>query len=642
MKILTVIPFEKGPFGEELTYFSAQEVALGSIVEVPLRNKKILGFVIASDDVSTAKSEVKDLDFNLKKISGVKENSIFSHNYFQAILETSKYFAQPANNSIASLTPALLRDNYDLVSTWSHSNKRNTIEGTDKIRIEKLLLQTDFESRISFYKTLIRGNFAKKQSVFIVLPTEIDVIEFEELLGKGIEQFTFAFYGNMKTKKAINKLEKSLTMEHAVLIIGTPMYLSLPRNDISTIILEKESSPAYKMQFPPYLDLRIFTEVFASLSGSKLYFADTLLRFETFARKDIDDLVETSPLSFRLNFPGEIKFIPRITERNKRQFSIFTDDNIAEIEKAVTRHENIFVFSLRKGLATYTICRDCNDIVSCDKCRAPLVLYQSRDGKKRMFICNRCSTEKDPETTCALCGSWNLMPLGIGADGVYEELKKNFPKTKIFKLDKEEVTTAKDARAIVKEFENSKGAILLGTQMALFYLRKKVSSSIIASFDTLWSIPNFLMGEKVMHLLQEILERTSKQVIIISKNIDDPILVALQNENLLSYARSELNDRKSLSYPPYMRFIKISHNGSKEEAQQVKTFLERVFGEFGIETFRSFSNGKYNTSGIIRLDRKSWSLPALTSGGNIDMKLFKNIRALPTEFAISIDPENIL
>lgn len=68
----------------------------------------------------------------------------------------------------------------------------------------------------------------------------------------------------------------------------------------------------------------------------------------------------------------------------------------------------------------------------------------------------------------SICGSWNLFPHGIGNDGVYEEIKKNFPKTKIFKLDKEEVDSAKGADEIITEFEENKGAILIGTQMALF------------------------------------------------------------------------------------------------------------------------------------------------------------------------------
>ena len=68
------------------------------------------------------------------------------------------------------------------------------------------------------------------------------------------------------------------------------------------------------------------------------------------------------------------------------------------------------------------------------------------------------------------------MPLGIGTDTVFEEIKINFPrktKNKIFKLDRESVKTNKEAEKILKEFEKNSGSILIGTEMAFFYLKEK-------------------------------------------------------------------------------------------------------------------------------------------------------------------------
>lgn len=647
MKILTVVPFEKGPFKEDLTYFSAKDVSPGSIVKVTLRSKTLLGLVVTSDDASEAKGMLKELDFNLKKILEVKENLLFRNEYINAILSTSDYFASKRNDAVTALIPSVLKDEYDKIVKWipEKEEKEEISKKPSDIRAEKLLFQTDFESRISFYKTLIRGSFAQKKSIFIVLPTDMEVKNFESLLSKGIEQFTFSFSGTIKSKKSLDKLHAMLRMEHPVLIVGTPQYLALPRFDFKTIILESERSNAYKMQFAPYFDLRIFVEIFASMLGTRLILGDTLLRFETYARKELDDWSEVSPLSFRTNFEGEIEMIPRETERNKRSFSVLTENNIENIKEILAKNENVFIFSLRKGLATYTICRDCNDIVLCDICNAPVVLYLSRDGQKRIFTCNRCQNQKDPDTRCTLCGSWNLLPLGIGTDTIHEELKNHFPKNKIWKLDRTVVRSPKEAEEMIEQFQAHSGGILLGTQLALFYLKKKVPYSMIASFDTLWSIPNFLMGEKIIELLFLFMEKTEKKLIIISKNINDPALLAIKNENLLAYVREELSDRKTLGYPPYQRFIKITHTGIKEESQEVKKFLGELFVNYDIDIFGSPTNGdknKYTSNILIKLDRKSWSLPSLTLGGKIDQELLNKIRTLPKIFSINIDPENIL
>ena len=647
MKILTVIPFEKRPFGENLTYFSAKDIAVGSIVNVTLRGRVLLALVVGTEDAASAKGELKELDFNLKKILEVKENSIFQGTYLDAILQTSDYFAARKNDAVSALIPTILKEEHDKIAKWIPEKVEAVLSSKriSDIRTEKLLLQNSFEDRISFYKTLIRGSFAEKKSIFIILPTEAEVRNFETLLSKGIEQFTFSFYGGLTSKKSLDKIKNMLALEHPVLLVGTPQYLSLPRLDLKTIILESERSSAYKMQFTPFFDLRIFVEVFASLLGTRLILADTLLRFETYARKELDDLGDISPLSFRSNFEGEIEMIERETERNKRSFSVLTESNIQSIKEVLDKKENIFVFALRKGLATYTVCRDCNDIVLCDTCNAPVVLYLSRDGKKRIFSCNRCQTQKDPDTRCALCGSWNLLPLGIGTDTVEQELRAHFPKTKIWKLDKTSVKNAKEAMALVEEFEEGKGGILLGTQLSLFYLRKKVAVSLIASFDTLWSIPNFLMGEKIIELLYLFMAKTEKKLMIISKNIDDPALRAIKNENLLSYVRSELSDRKTLGYPPYERFIKVTHTGTKDEALEVKNYLLELFANQEVDIFGGNSathKDKYTMNALVKLDRKDWSLPSLSLGGHIDKEVLEKVRSLPKTFEVNIDPENLL
>src|SRR3989338_676934 len=118
MKIVTVIPLKKGSWKEELTYFSAQDIPNGSIVSISLRGKKILGLVVDIEDVANAKSNIKGMSFNLKKIIEVKEHSIFLKEYLDATIQSSKYFVSSKNNGITSLIPALLRERYDTIAKF--------------------------------------------------------------------------------------------------------------------------------------------------------------------------------------------------------------------------------------------------------------------------------------------------------------------------------------------------------------------------------------------------------------------------------------------------------------------------------------------------------------------------------------------
>jgi len=643
-KMVTVIPLKKGPFRTNLTYFTAKDIANGSIVDISVRNKKILGLVLSSEDATDAKSDIKNLSFILKKIIEVKECSIFRKEFIESALEISTYFVSRKNDTITSLIPSIFREKYNELAKFK--NDTALFEPiSQNVKPEKVLFQAPLEDRISFYKTLIRGSFAEKKSIFMVLPTEYDIEVFYESLSKGIENFIFCMHGGLKPKKVIEKYKQIMLSSHPLLILGTAQFLSIPRQDIGMVILEHESSSTYKIIPKSNFDLRTFTEFFSSKIGAKLILGDSLLRFETIARKETEDMNEAHPMSFRINSEGiKIETI-NPTESKTSKFAIFSKKSVQEIQNTIKNKKNVFIFSLRKGLATMTICRDCNETVNCEKCLAPVVLYLSRDRKKRMFVCNKCNTEKNPETICAHCGSWNLMPLGIGTDTVFEEVKDKLSKKKIFRLDKESIKTPAAAEKIIKEFEENPGSILIGTEMAFFYLKKKKDLSIVASFDSLWSIPNFRMSEKIIQLLLSIISKTERKIIIQTKNKNDPALLSVKSENLLPLVRKELGDRKNLGYPPYKRFIKIIYLGNKISSLESQKTLREIFKEYNPEIFSGFmakNKNQYITNALLKLDPQKWSLPELSAGSSIDQNLFNLLSSLPPSYEVSVDPEDLL
>ena len=58
MKLLHVIPISRGLNKENLSYFTASDVAIGSVVKVPLRKKLVSAIVVATEEVSDAKAEI--------------------------------------------------------------------------------------------------------------------------------------------------------------------------------------------------------------------------------------------------------------------------------------------------------------------------------------------------------------------------------------------------------------------------------------------------------------------------------------------------------------------------------------------------------------------------------------------------------
>ncbi len=644
MKILEIIPLRKGIFKDNLTYFTSLDVSIGDIVNVPIRSKNTLGLVSSVEELTTEKSNVKNMNFNLRKVSDTKGISIFRKEFLEACFDTGKYFVKNKNMSISSLIPKIFIEEYDKISKVEKNTKEPVLE--NNLKSEKLLFQYPREERISIYKTLIRESFAKGQSIFIVMPTENDIEKFEEILGKGIEQFTFTLHSNVNKKKLLQNYEKIINTDHGVLMIGTAPFLSIPKLNLNTIILEQENSNAYRMMAPPYFDLRSFVEIFASKINAKLILADDLLRFETIERKELHGLNTLYPMSFRTESNVDIELLgkePIQTEKIK--FKVLKDKSLEEITKTLANKKNVFIYALRKGLSTMTLCKDCGNTVVCKTCNSTLTIYTSKDGKKKMFVCNKCGEQKDTNTMCDICGSWNLIPLGIGTDTVYEYIKINFPKVKIYKIDKESVKNKTQANKIIKEFEDNNGAILIGTEMAFSYLKQKTFLSIIASFDSLWSIPSFKMGERILKILLTIKNMTEKKFIIQAKNEKDGAILAIIEGNFLSFIRSELEDRKTLNYPPYKRFIKVVFYGEKNDTLKAKEYLKEKFQEYNPEIFSGFVHkikGKYSTNMLIKIEPNKWSLPTIALNSSIDPDLYHKLSSLEPTFRVFVDPEDLL
>ena len=77
MNIIEVIPISRGIGKESLSYFTAENISNGSIVEVPVRNKKVNALVISQRKVEDMKSSIKTASFTYKKVGKIKSVPFF-------------------------------------------------------------------------------------------------------------------------------------------------------------------------------------------------------------------------------------------------------------------------------------------------------------------------------------------------------------------------------------------------------------------------------------------------------------------------------------------------------------------------------------------------------------------------------------
>lgn len=634
MYVLDVIVISKGVKKEILTYFSIKEALPGTLVRVPVRSKIYPALVVGIRDATEAKGEIKNSPFGFKRIESISGNAPFRKESVQVAQMLGDYYLTETGGILDLFVPEAVLDEKMPQAEDTESKP------TTKAKTEKLVFQATFEDRISYYKTYIRESFARKESVAIVLPTISDITIFSEHLSKGIEDNVVLLSSNLSAKKIQTIWKKVCTDPHPKLIISTPLFLSIPKNDVGTFIIEHEASSSYISRNKPHIDQRLYVEILSSKLGKKLIFADTLLRVDTVTRREQGEFDEIMPMSFRLPAVRDIQIISMTNEENKTPLSpFFSPSLLEEIKRTISSKNNVFLFALRKGLATKIVCQDCGTQVICTNCSSGLSLFE-KEGK-RITYCKNCRREAQAPTHCTNCDSWRLIPLGVGVDALHEAVKALFPDTPVFKIDSNSLKSEKVAHAVSKEFEETGGSILVGTEMAFGYLNDAVSLCAVISFDTLLSLPHFDREERLLQLFSVLCLITERTLIVQTRHPDNKLLQCIQNGSVLDWYRRESDNRKEGNYPPFSRLIRLSFNGPEYKEEEQARYAESILIGYSPSSYRGPNMlVKRDTPYILlQLSPKIWNL---SKDATIQDKVLLSIldRLLPY-WDIEIDPKNL-
>lgn len=640
MQIITVAPIVRGALQGALTYFSKDPIAVGLVVIAPVRTREVPAIVLLSKNASDSKSVLKSSDFAIRKITRTRSRRIWLPEFLKAVEETANFSAQKLGETLLALTPKTILDAH--LEGRLHEPKIFKTKGHFKINA----IQDNSRVRGEAYQRLVRESFVRHESVFICVPTEEDVLRVSNESGRGIPEYTFAFHSNLTKKSILERWTGALEEKHAILVVGTAQYLGMPRY-FKTIVLDEEHSHAWKMFTRPHIDLRVFVEKYARECASTLIIGAPILRAETHARIANETIGEYGRIA--LHARGETKTIlidPRQEEKSlrentgKRNMVLLGNELIALIENALEHSEHFVLLAARKGLAPVTTCGDCGTLIQCPECATPLVIHkrESAQGDTQMFICHGCGFMRTPENnvneTCPNCGGWKLQGVGIGIDRIDNEITALFPKTSRFILDGDRAKTRTQAKKIIDQFKKSAGGILIATPMAL-PLIDTVENTAIVSIDSLFAIPDIRMSERIFALVLALREKTTGTLLIQTRADDTTIFKQALSGELLQFTENELAIRKIFLYPPYGTIIKITLRGKRVEVQsemgRLKVFLEN-YAPIVPGTMAREPKNIFRMHMILKLAGDNWPNSELQS----------KLRALPMQFTVEVNPDNLI
>ncbi len=633
MRLLKVYPIQRGIPKDALSYFTGEKIEAGAVISVPLRNKTTAAVVTSVEEVAEAKTEIRKSDFTLRKIAPKAPKYLLYSSYIRAIVRASEYYAATPGALLAQTIPRTLFIDPTKLAT---PKPIRTTPGVQETTSEKLVFQGDNIERLEHHKNLVREEFASRKSVFILVPTIQDGERLYAFLSRGIPQFTYLLHSGLSEREARTRWNKAVTDPHPIVIIGTGSFLSLPRYDLGTIIVERENSSAYKSIYRPFADMRVIAERLAEEMHVRLIFADSPLSVSSMYRVGENDLDLRSASRSRSISVADTFLIDMREEKPKHKsekFVVLGKQLLQEMAKSLAAHENIFLFTARRGLSPITVCEDCGNAVLCDITKTPVILHKGPKGN--VFVCHSCGAMRPADERCRTCGSWKLQTLGIGSELVEEIVREIFPDAPIFVIDKDKTKTHREAVKVAEKFANSRGAILLGTEMALSYLPESVPTIGIVSIDSLLSLPEWNAYERVFGILIRLRSTAGNKLIVQSRKTESEVLDHALKGALNDFYRSEIDMRKQFGYPPFSTFIKITVSGSAAVVEEEMKEIERVFAPFGLSgRSHLMHTGKniYMMHAFLRIDRSEWPKNDIVA----------LLKTLPPDITVTVDPESIL
>lgn len=423
--------------------------------------------------------------------------------------------------------------------------------------------------KTELYMRLIEETLnAGKQALYllpeIALTTQI-TSRLQKKFGNAVAVYHSRLSENERVEIWKQLAEKSfnLPIPKSQIVIGARSALFLPFSNIGLVIVDEEHDSSYKQFDPaPRYNARDSAIILSKIHGAKTLLGSATPSIETYynATNGKFGLAKLEGRYSGVLLP-EI-FVADIKEAKKRKLmkANFSPLLLENIELSLAEKEQVILFQNRRGYSPVLVCHTCAWTQHCIQCDVTLTYHKFQNHLR----CHYCGyTEKVP-VVCPACGDTALQAKGFGTEKVEEEIKIFFPQARVARMDLD-TTRGKFAHSeLIEKFEERQIDILVGTQMLTKGLDfDNVGLVGILNADGMLNFPDFRAHERSYQLMAQVSGRAGRKkkrgkVIIQTHAPEKFIIQQVIANNYEGMYASELNERKTFSYPPYFRLIEVT------------------------------------------------------------------------------------
>ena len=624
-----------------LTYASEEPLKRGSVVEVPLKNKHVLGVVRDCTDKKPSFATKKATSLPIATLpTELITLATWLHTYYPAPLGAAfqhilpgklpkKVSAEaftlppPIKAGLPALTPEQQEAVNNVTASGLHILRGITGSGKSRVYLELAL------------KAVGQG------SSVIVLSPEIGLTSqlaknFTEVFGERVVVLHSQLTDATRRKAWL----KILSATEPVIVIGARSALFSPLKNIGLIIVDEAHETAYKQDKSPYYHANVVAGMLGHLHNAPLVLgsATPLVTDYFFAEQKKRPIILMQHAAKGDHAQRSIEVIDLRDRSNFSKSPIISDKILEATKQALANKEQILLFLNRRGTARVILCTECGWQSACPHCDLPLVYHND----SHIVRCHSCTYYAHPPTACNECHNTSVVFKSLGTKAIYEEIQRLFPEARAMRFDND---NAKHER-IEHHFDAIAAGdidILVGTQTlakGLDLPRLSVVGVVIA--DTSLYVPDFSSQERTFQLINQVIGRVGRghipgKVCIQTYNPSNPTLAAALTYDWEKFYNHELDERQRFGFPPFYFMAKLwCRRASSTSAQRAATSLAQAFTKSGLRivvegptpSFHEKVQGKFEWQIIIKSKQRN--------------ELIRAINTLPPNWSHDIDPMNLL
>lgn len=546
-----------GPWWNSLTYTTELNVSLGARVVVPLGRGERVGFV------QRLGSDVHEGDgaFSIRSVKRIVDDAAFFPPPLWELFDwAGRVFLCGTGELLRIGIPSAFLSSSDATPVPRPLHRMKT-----KAQEEVFFYSCSFRERCEKFLVLLE----KSKRFLVLFPEQGLAAAFWKQLPESQKKETILWPSGGGKKLLAAWIQARNNIPRG--IIGGPGAVFAPLQHIDTLIVDEESSGAYRSYKKPFVNARTLAGKRARLESAVLVLSGRVPSSRIFLRGQPQSSERPARNNVRI---VDLREAFASSVQGVGDSLPLTHTLLSETKRCLASGKTALWLLDRKGYAGEIACEDCGNAARCPKCGTAMVWEEKHDRLR----CPACASLRSIPQVCPVCRGRLLIGKRPGLEALFP-IAKSLESADQPTLLMEDFKTAGRGAGEALAGRLSSGGIVVGTRAALVVC-DIVNVGFAGWIDVDAEVRSISYQAKftVFSMVWESLWRGTshaERVVLLQSRRPGAGWQKGVLQGWKTFWTHELKERKELGLPPYSYLLEIKTSSLQQKSDMISRMEER-------------------------------------------------------------------